>query len=843
MAHNYKRSLLSTLVLSALYHSAVAEVITDGSVGQQVDIQAPDNVYEISADLGRTSGNNLFHSFTQFNVEQGYTANFSGPANIQNIISRVTGPDASHIDGTLQSSIQGANLFLLNPNGVLFGSTASLNISGSFYASTADYVKFGENDYFYSDPAKQSTFVSAEPSAFGFISNAPNKIEATGSQLSVTEGNSLSFIGGDINLDGAQLNAVNGTVNIASVASSGEVTRSVEDTNTAQFNELGNISLSNSANIDTSGSSGGRIVIRGGNLTLDNSNIAANTTGDLNTNTAEGISVVLTKDLVVDNNSHLSTNVIAGASAQSSGIAVSAANATINNNSSIESLTQKPSTGAGGSIVLDIDDHLGLTNQSRISTQTAGEGKSGNISVTAHSLELTTASYISTSAVTSIPRVLINSSAGDIHIDADIINMRGLDKPRFSATNQNLDFTGITADDGFRGGDSGNIDIKTREMTMDNNAFIHSLVYRQGNTAGDINVSAPNGRLTMLNGASIFGMGDINITADDILVSGVSVENVHNTVIATNARNGLPTGDVRITGKTIRVDNGARISAQQYTTENSGSVVLTADEITITGINKDLLNYWLANKGAESALKSARTTVGVYNTAGIAPGQHIAGNVEINAKDFYLTDHAELFSVNRGQIFPGNININATGKAVFDNSLLSTSSDYGVGIGGDVNIQSRIAVFNHNSVETTAIEGVGGNINISAKSILVSPDSVFNASSQFSVDGNISFNSNVDIEKSVNALPNSVADATKEFTEDCSVRADKYSRFKTTRVFSGVNAANALLFSNYALNYDNQNTVATSSSSVPNGLPTNNWYDTNSLLSGVVPTQFDCSHI
>ena len=720
-------------------------------------------------------------------------------------------------------------------------------------------MKFGQNDYFYVDPAKQSSFVSAEPSAFGFISNTPNKIEVSGSQLSVAEGKTLSLVGGDISLDGAQLNAVNGNIDIASVASNGEVARSVSEMTPDQFNDLGNISLTNAANIDTSGSNGGRIVIRGGNLTLDSSNIAANTTGDLNTNTAEGIDVALTKDLTVDNDSHISTNVVDGASTNSSGITVAAANATLNHNSSIESLAQMDTYGASGNINLAINSDLHLSNESRISTQTNGDGDAGSISVKSNSLELEAASYISTSAATNLSFFSFDPvNAGDIHINSEKIAITGLIHTRFT-DDLNLDHTGISADGGFFGGNSGNIDIETSDLKIENHADIRSMLFDDGH-GGDITISAHGGPVTLLNGAGILTAagdfsstgnskaGDITITAGDVLVSGAIANDRVRSAITTSADGAAPGGDVNITANSIRVDNGAFILAMNSSraTSQTGNITLSADQIVITGVNHELEAQYVALGWSEKqAFDDSKSSVSVTNDSGILTNpDYVAGNIVINATDFYLTDNAIIQSDNFGQPLPGNITINAIDKAVFDNSLVTTSSNYGSGVGGDINISSNIAVFNHSIIETTAIEGEGGNIGINAKTILATPDAVFNASSQFSVDGNISFNSTIDIEKSVAALPGTVEDATEKFTQDCSMHANKYSRFRTATTYSNVTAANNLQFSNYALNNHNIDSVAASQFKKPdNYFSANNSYQPDALLSGIVSVQIDCSKI
>jgi len=122
------------------------------------------------------NGQNLFHSFEQFNLHKNEIATFSGPDEtiqnippIQNIISRVTGGKESWINGTIRSTIPNSNLYLLNPSGIMFGPDARLDIEGSFHASTADYLKFTDSNKFYSNGAVDSVLTMENPSAFGFL--------------------------------------------------------------------------------------------------------------------------------------------------------------------------------------------------------------------------------------------------------------------------------------------------------------------------------------------------------------------------------------------------------------------------------------------------------------------------------------------------------------------------------------------------------------------------------------------------------------------------------------------------------------------------------------------------
>jgi filamentous hemagglutinin family protein len=115
--------------------AASAQRITiDGRFSPAQTLVGPN--YAISANLGRQVGSNLFHSFGQFGLSGGESATFSGPAAISNVIGRVTGGNQSNINGKIASTITGASLYLINPSGIVFGPNATVNVSGSFHAST-----------------------------------------------------------------------------------------------------------------------------------------------------------------------------------------------------------------------------------------------------------------------------------------------------------------------------------------------------------------------------------------------------------------------------------------------------------------------------------------------------------------------------------------------------------------------------------------------------------------------------------------------------------------------------------------------------------------------------------
>src|SRR5215510_10313704 len=220
------RSLISaSVILSmwlALSQAQVRTAITpDGTLGTAVTQRG--NVYSITGGSRPGQGPNLFHSFDRFSVGTNDTAHFDGPTGIENILSRVTGGQQSVIDGRLQSTILGANLYLLNPSGVLFGPHATLDVSGSFHVSTADYLRLADGTRFFARLSDTSTLSVAPPVAFGFLGPAPAAITVQGSTLEVSKGQTLSAVGGDVQIVGGTLRAPGGRLHLASVAAPGEV--------------------------------------------------------------------------------------------------------------------------------------------------------------------------------------------------------------------------------------------------------------------------------------------------------------------------------------------------------------------------------------------------------------------------------------------------------------------------------------------------------------------------------------------------------------------------------------------------------------------------------------------
>jgi len=200
--------------------AATAQMVPDGTTPTQV---LENRILPTHA--GALRGNNLYHSFSQFQVPPSGAVFEAGPVNgaiANNVVVRVTGAEASRILGTIDSrtAFPNANFFLLNPNGLLFGAGARLEVGGSFHGSTANGLRFSTGDVFAA--AVDGVFPTGNPAALQF---APGTVPGTivnEANLEVAAGRHLTLTGGTI-LSSGSLKAPQGTVGVATVTGNSEI--------------------------------------------------------------------------------------------------------------------------------------------------------------------------------------------------------------------------------------------------------------------------------------------------------------------------------------------------------------------------------------------------------------------------------------------------------------------------------------------------------------------------------------------------------------------------------------------------------------------------------------------
>ncbi len=293
-----KTRLLSFILTGLVLNTANAEVVIDNSFPGVTNgnITVVDNQYSITAANGELRGGNLFFSFSQFNVEVDRTANFSGPSTVSNIVSRVTGGEISTINGTISSDITGANLWLINPYGVLFGENAKVDIPGSFHVATADSILLRDGTPYYADIQQPSILVTSSPHAFGFLSgsvSSSSKIDIDNAQITVAENESISIIANSISLKGSLLSASGGNISLVAISESGEVIYSDQGIDVSSMENFGSLSLDTTQLKIDGVRQKGRVQITADNLELNSRNTDfISSVSNLQTNFAEDSGVM-----------------------------------------------------------------------------------------------------------------------------------------------------------------------------------------------------------------------------------------------------------------------------------------------------------------------------------------------------------------------------------------------------------------------------------------------------------------------------------------------------------------------------------------------------------------------
>ncbi|HEY9833353.1 MAG TPA: filamentous hemagglutinin N-terminal domain-containing protein, partial [Stenomitos sp.] len=202
--------------LSLLPIPAQAQSITAAPDGTGTTVTSNGN--QINITDGTQSGSNLFHSFSQFGLSAEQTANFVSNPNIHNILGRVTGGNASLINGLIQVTGGNSNLYLVNPAGIIFGANAQLNVPASFTATTATGIGFGSNRWFNATGSNNYAELVGEPNQLAFNVSQPGSLINAGN-LAVNEGQNLTLVGGNV-INTGTLTASGGTLTLASVPGS-----------------------------------------------------------------------------------------------------------------------------------------------------------------------------------------------------------------------------------------------------------------------------------------------------------------------------------------------------------------------------------------------------------------------------------------------------------------------------------------------------------------------------------------------------------------------------------------------------------------------------------------------
>jgi filamentous hemagglutinin family protein len=727
-----KRHIFCAMALSLFISSSFAEIVLDGTLGPVGTLTGPNFV--IDAQLGQSRGNNLFHSFQSFNINQAQSATFTGPLGIQNVISRVTGGQPSLIDGLLSLKIPEANLYFLNPAGIIFGPNAKLDIPASLYLSTADYLKLADGGLFDASQPDNTLLTVAPPAAFGFLTHHPGSIRFENSQLvlpnnemlgKISRGEefattTLSLIGGDIFIKNGQIVTYGNDAHLVSVASPGDVPMVSSQLTDNSFTAYGTLSITHDTsmrtfgNLDASGFGGGAIFIRVGQMLLNNARIFADTFGHQN---GRGITIHTTETLVLENGSRITTesyqtqispNQVTGSAGP---ITIEANALTMNNGSQITSTSQ--TAGQAGNINVSVQETLSLAGMninkkipSAITSDSYASGSAGNITISANRLVMNEDAqiraftqglgkagniYLGIRTLNMQSGAQINVSVGDpLHLQGihqgGTLTIDATDSVFITGRSNRFNISTGLFSNTFMQGTGGTIKINAFDLTVEKGASIQAVTTRNGN-AGHITLNVDTLNLTeagTMSTNTLFGQGQggtITITARQQLNidgqgSGIAV--------TTNENSQGAGGYIDIQAFELCINNGGGISAHSEGQGNAGGIILRLGD-------KLLMNQGTITTSATSA---------------------DGGNIQITAPHyFYLV-----------------------------NSEITTSVGTGFGGGGNVTLNPEFVIQDHSPIIAQAYGGPGGNIQLTTTGIYQFPPaetSPIDASSQLGIDGEI----------------------------------------------------------------------------------------------------------
>ncbi len=814
----------------------------DGTVGNagQLRLSGPD--YDIRADHGQQAGPNLFHSFRQFNIHSGESATFTGPNSVQNIISRVTDGNTSWIDGRLGSTIPGADLYLLNPAGVMFGANASLDLSGSFHVSTADYLRLGENEHFDAMPQQNGVLSVATPTAFGFLDNdvAPISVEGRGeiseeewknnrTGLHVSEERTISLIGGDVEMkngtyyaipkvdengnptwktqvkwdkdkgwhdvtvyddDGnpvpgtetirpGDIKAPGGRINIAGVAGAGEVTLLKDDLKLSA--PSGDVRLHDTW-ISTTDEGAGDIYIRAGRFELHDSMVMADTNG-----TRDGGNVdIRVNELTLAKGSGLTS--YAKGSGQGGRVRINAAGSVEIAGENADgrksgifarSLSEKADAGDSGDIVIQAE-RLSLKDGAGVSANTQGPGQSGNIAIrVADSISL--------------------SGQASVGIGS------------FITCNSDFDYTSDVKD----AGTGGTIELEAKNLSLSDGARIRAATWGRGD-GGNIRIKATDS--VRLSGECIVPESNGHVS------SFISLNAEGQQEVAGDG------GNLELEAGRLELEDGAWIGTTTSGVGQGGNMDIRVENMVLAGKDRAGLSSGIfasSTSGADHSGDAGMITIRSKNAASASihmqdesslntssAGGGDAGNIEMEIGRLELSDGSSIFSASRltskkagaaGTITidsvdsvrllgesslsteamgagGGRISVNAGNSVYLLNAEITSSVMQGEGKGGDVATHSKSVVLNQSNVTANAEKGDGGAIFIHADHFIRSSDSNVTATSKRGNEGSVRIEApDIDISNGLTILPGNLLDAARWMKTPCAARSpENVSRFAIT---------------------------------------------------------------
>ena len=671
-----------------LADGAIAQIVPDDTLGAERSQVTPDTVGNRAVDRiagGARRGSSLFHSFRSFNIGAGQRVYFNNPTGVRNILSRVTGNDVSNILGTL--GVDGnANLFLLNPNGIVFGQDAQLDMRGSFLATTADRFVF----------PNQITFGAVNPEAPPLLNvtvpiglqygRNPGAIESRAT-LAVDSGRSLVLAGGAIDLTNSQLGVdfpQGGRIELGSVGNAGTVDLDQQG-NLFSLSfpanlERADISLRNSI-LDVRVANGGDIAITGRSISvLAGSRVRAgiatgygsvgSQAGDITLNAAR--TVWLAGVSLINNRVAAATNTDPAGVGNAGDIRISTDSLVVRDGAQLVASTF--GRGNAGNVVIEARDRVLFEDSGTNVTSSSGgnssngqviraNGRGGDVQISTGSLTVRDGAKLDASTFG-------RGNAGNVMIEArDHVLFEDSGTDAFSRSGGISGNGQVIAASG-KGGD---VRISTDSLTVRNGAKLDASTFGRGN-AGNVVIEARD--RVLFEGSGSDGSGSDGSVSNAFSSSGNISSNEQ--VIRASGRG----GDIRISTGILSVRRGAALTARTLGRGKAGNVVIEArDRVLFEGSGSNVTSSSGGTFGRQVITANGR-----------------GGDVRISTGDLSVLHGAQLVASTFGRGNAGSVVIEARDRVLFEgNGSAAASSSGGIfrrqviaasGRGGDVRIST-----------------------------------------------------------------------------------------------------------------------------------------------------------
>ena len=650
--------LISSFLYSGIFLPAFSQVTSDNTTNTTVN--RSNNNFNILNGIQK--GNNLFHSFKEFSIPNGGSATFQNPSTIENIINRVTGGNISNIDGLIKAS-GNANLFLINPAGIVFGENAKLDIGGSFFGSTAESVLFEDGFEFSAvNPQNEPLLTISVPVGLQMGTNS-GEIQVNGSGhnlvtqdinigayinlvssslLEVKPGKVLALIGGDIMLDGAVMNVKTGRVELSSVRE-GKVNFNQNNQdfklNIPQDSKLGNIQLTQKSLIDAGA---GSIEVNSSSVSLKNGSVLLvqnqelQPAGDININATESLEV---NGMSPDGRirSAISNQTLGG---MSGNINVVTPRLIVQSGGAIGSQTFTPAPG--GHIFLDVEQLIEVSGfseinplvYSSIASITIGDGKAGNVIASTKHFSILDNGLVSGVTVG-------NGDGGTINIDTQTLEVKGVGLDLLTSSGNTTSSLGK--------GDAGNININTETMTVEAGAYVANASHNVGN-AGNLTINATK---------SLQVVGNVNELPARLNSFVRPLPNLQKSFNLPDVPSGNA-GNITINTPFLLVADRGIVTVGNGGSGNAGILNINADLIKLDDLGQ-LSATTVIGEGGDISLQSQSLQMrgeSIISTS--AGGKGNGGNIDINTNTLVALENSDI-TANAQNSFGGKVTINAEG--------------------------------------------------------------------------------------------------------------------------------------------------------------------------------------